>query len=102
MATDMAPFQQTDVLKQLCYQAREAKMPVALSILHRKLCPGKTFADFYEGWFPPKEYTKPFTVGDKTYHHFFPIQLRVINAVNMNDPSVISTIRTPKYLNENT
>lgn len=84
--------EQQDILKQLYYQAREADTPVALSVLYRRLHPGKTFADFQQGWFPSKEHTQPFQVGDKTYHQFFPVPMRVINAVNQDDPSEIISV----------
>lgn len=83
---------QQETLKQLYYEAREAKIPMALGVLYRKLHDGKTFDDFYQSWMPPKSYTKAFTVGDKTYYHFFDAPTRVINAVNMEDPKEIISV----------
>ncbi|PHQ82429.1 MAG: hypothetical protein COB66_00345 [Coxiella sp. (in: Bacteria)] len=41
---------------------------------------------------PPTHATKPFTVGDTTYHQLFGCPTRVINAVNMNNPKDIISV----------
>lgn len=84
--------EQKNVLKQLFYQSREAKMPIAVSVLYRKLHDGKTFDDFYNAWMPPKDAMEPFEVGEKTYYQFFDTPVRVINAINMHDPQEIVSI----------
>lgn len=83
---------QKEILKQLYYQAREAKMPIAVNVNYRKLLENQTFDDFYSAWMPPQKFTKPFKIGDTTYYHHFETPLRVINAVNMQDPSEVVSI----------
>ena len=80
------------VLKTLSYQTRNAKTPVAVSVLHRRLHQGKTFEDFFNAWMPPKETMRPFSVGDTIYHQHFEIPVRVINAINMKNPSDVISI----------
>lgn len=83
---------QQELLKELYYQARNAKSPKVVGVLYRKLHEGKNFDDFYKAWFPSAEYTKPEQIGEKTYYNFFPEQTRVINAVNIEDPSEVISI----------
>lgn len=80
------------VLKQLYYQCRESKTPIAISVLYRQLREGRTFDDFYNAWLPPQNSMKPFAVGGKTYHQFFETPVRVLNAVNMTDPNEVISI----------
>ena len=67
-------------------------MPAIISFLQRNLHEGKTFEDFHKAWFPPKELTHPEKIGDMTYHHFFPVQTRVINDINMENPNEVISI----------
>lgn len=86
---------QTDkenALKILYYKSRNAKTPVAVSVLHRRLNEGKTFEDFFNAWMPPKNSMKPFSVGSTTYYQHFEIPVRVINAINMNDSNDVISI----------
>lgn len=84
--------EQLNVLKQLHYQAREAKMPVSLGVLYRELHDGKEFQDFYDAWMPPAGETDPFTVSNTTYHNYFKCPTRVINAINLENPKEIISI----------
>jgi len=84
--------EQESILKQLYYQSREAKMPIVVSILCRKLHDGKTFDDFYNAWMPPQDAMSPFKVGEKIYYNFFDVPVRVINAVDMADPKEVISI----------
>lgn len=94
-ASDFDQLNQSEkesVLKKLFYEAREAKAPTALGVLYRQLHDEKEFDDFFNAWMPPRKETKPFIVGDKTYHHYFDAPTRVINAVNFEDPSEVISI----------
>lgn len=84
--------QQIDLLKQLHYQTREAKTPIAVSVLYRELHEDKTFEDFHNAWMPPQEAMQPIKVGDKLYYQFFDTPVRVINAVSMENPKEIVSI----------
>ena len=79
-------------LKSLYYQAINANMPVAVSVLHRQLHQGSTFKDFFDAWMPPKNSMNPTTIGDTVYYQHFPCPTRVINAINMQDPNDIISI----------
>lgn len=89
---ELDKIEQEQIMKEFYYQVREAKMPIAVSILYRKLHDGKTFEDFYKAWMPPEAYTKPFKVGDTTYYHLFEAPTRVINAVSMENPEEIISV----------
>jgi len=79
-------------LKMLYYKARNAKTPIAVSVLHRRLHGGKTFEDFFNAWMPPKNSMRPFSVGNLIYYQHFEIPVRVINAINMNDSNDVISI----------
>lgn len=83
---------QEAILQQLYYQARNANMPFAVSVLYRKLHEGKTFNDFFNAWLPPNEYTKPFNIGDKKYYNYSTVPTRIVNAINIEDPNEIISI----------
>lgn len=63
--------------------------PQILSILIRKLKPGKTFEDFQKAHLPPGKSTKTEFGYDVDY---FTAPTRVINAVSAADPSMIVSI----------
>lgn len=65
------------------------KTPQIISILTRKLKPGKTFQDFQRAHIPPGEATKTEFGYDVDY---FPIPTRVINCINAEDPTIIVSI----------
>ena len=56
----MSQTSKEKALKILYYQARNAKTPVAMSVLHRHLHEGKTFEDFFNAWMPPKKFYAAF------------------------------------------
>lgn len=88
----MSKNDKEQTLRALYYQARNAKQPVAVSILHRRLHNGKTFDDFFKAWMPPQDSMRPFTVGNTTYYQHFEIPVRVINAINVADANDIISI----------
>jgi hypothetical protein len=65
------------------------KTPQVISILTRKLKPGKTFQDFQKAHIPPGEATKTQFGYDSDY---FPIPTRVINCISAEDPTIIISI----------
>lgn len=65
------------------------KTPTVISILTRKLKPGKTFLDFQRAHIPSGEAEKTEFGYDVEY---FKVPTRVINAVSAEDPSVIYSI----------
>lgn len=65
------------------------KTPTVISILTRKLKPGKTFSDFQKAHIPSGNVEKTEFGYDVEY---FNVPTRVINAVSAEDPSVIYSI----------
>lgn len=65
------------------------KTPQILSVLTRKLKPGKTFEDFQKAHLPPGKAIKTEFGYDVDY---FKAPTRVINAVSATDPSIIVSI----------
>ncbi len=65
------------------------KTPTIVSILQRRLKPGKTFEDFQKAHLPSDD-AKKNDYGYETNH--FAVPTRVINAVSAEDPSVIYSI----------
>lgn len=90
--TELDRDKQVDVLENLFEHARDAQMPHSLSVLYRKLHDGKTYDDFHEAWLPPKSLCHPHELGGRTYHRYFPGHIRVVNAINLNDPSEVISI----------
>lgn len=83
--------------QQLIFEALYQKTgnhlkPHSVSVLFRKLHEGKTFEDFIEAWRPPAEYCHPNEVGGVLYQNFFPAPLRVINAINRENPQEIVSV----------
>ena len=66
-----------------------SKTPTVVSILKRKLKPGKTFEDFQQGHLPG-EGAKKTEMGYEV--DFFGVPTRVINAVSAEDPTVVYSI----------
>jgi len=83
---------QADTMKQLFYKARNAVTPHSVSILYRHLHEGAAFEDFHEKWMPSSDQCDPEKIGDDVYQHYFPVPLRVINAVNMENPKEILSV----------
>lgn len=69
------------------------KTPTIISILTRKLKPGKTFEDFQQAHLPAEQAEKNELGYDVD---FFGVPTRVINAISAEDPSVIYSIIQPK------
>lgn len=80
------------ILAALFQQSQCQRTPHSVSVLFRNLHKGKSFDDFYEAWLPPKEKCDTKVVDGQTYHQFFGGPIRVINAVNLDDPDEIVSI----------
>ncbi|MFZ4099276.1 MAG: hypothetical protein ACOYKZ_02975 [Chlamydiia bacterium] len=68
------------------------RTPSSLGLGVRRLKEGKTVEDFLEAWTPPPETQDPLIQGDIEYKRFFPAPVRVINALNLKNPSEIVSI----------
>ena len=81
-----------DILAQLFQMSEYANQPHSISVLFRELHDGKTFDDFHEAWFPPKDAIDTQTIDGQIYHQFFKAPIRVINAININNPKEIVSV----------
>ncbi|MES2214736.1 MAG: hypothetical protein V4485_01780 [Pseudomonadota bacterium] len=70
-------------------QSYREKTPQIISVLYRKLKPGKTFEDFQEAHLPPGKPHKTEFGYDVEY---FNAPTRVINAVSLTDPNMVISI----------
>lgn len=89
---DLNVEQQQAVLEQLYQKGGNAQQPFMVSVLRRKLHDGETFDDFYQSWQPDPAACQPTEEGGQTYRQFFPIATRVVNGVNIEDPSDIISV----------
>ena len=63
--------------------------PQFISILNRKLKPAFTYSDFYQAWLPSVSNSKN---PQKKALGYYKMPVKVINAVNVNDPTDIISI----------
>lgn len=68
------------------------KTPHSISVLFRELHEGKNFNDFHGAHFPAQEHVNTIEQSGEFFHQFFPAPIRVINAVNMQNPKEIVSI----------
>jgi hypothetical protein len=87
------------IFAELFQKSEYANQPHSISVLFRELHDGKTFDDFHEAWFPPKDLINTETVDGQVYHQFFKAPIRVINAVNLNNPKEVISVGI-HWLNE--
>ena len=81
-----------EIFAALFQQGQNHRKPHSVSVLFRKLHEDKKFDDFYQAWFPSETKCNKQTVGGETYQQFFSAPIRVIHAVNINDPKDIVSI----------
>jgi len=80
------------VFEKLFQYSQFQKTPNSVSVLFRKLHDGKQFEGFRKAWFPPEVQCNPTEAGGETFQQFFDAPIRVINAVNIQDPSDVVSI----------
>lgn len=88
----LSESEKTAVFSELFQKSAFSRNPMVISILYRELHDGKTFDDFHQAWFPPKEYCHETEKGGETFHQVFPAPTRVYNAVNMENPNEILSV----------
>lgn len=89
---ELKQSEQINCLENLFQQAMHATTPSAISVLFRKLHPGKSSDDFRTADLPPKEFCNPEQINNEEFQNFFPVPTRVFNAVDMNDSSNIVSV----------
>jgi len=80
------------ILAQLFQASSCRETPSSVSVLFRRLHEGKTFEDFYNAWLPPQENRKPEMVDGYLYQNYFGGPIRIINAINFEDPREVVSI----------
>lgn len=84
--------QQIDIFKVLYQRSGNQKEPFLLSCLQGTLGKDQTFDDFYQSWLPPVNSCDPIETCNETFIQEFKSPVRVLNAVNVQDPTDIMTI----------
>lgn len=88
----LSASEKTAVFSELFQKSAFSRNPMVISILYRELHDGKTFEDFHDAWFPPKEYCHETEKGGEIFQEVFPAPTRVYNAVNMENPNEILSV----------
>lgn len=81
-----------DVFAELFQKSEYHRKPIMVSVLRGKLHNNKNFDDFYQSWFPTEDMCNPKKIHGQVFQNHFPAPVRVLNAVNINDPSEIVSI----------
>lgn len=88
----LSSSEKTVVFEELFQKSAFSRNPTMISVLYRQLHDGKTFDDFYNAWFPPKEYCNEIKKGGEIFQAGFPAPTRVYNAVNLENPNEILSV----------
>ncbi len=88
----LSPQEKQSIFAELFQKSQYQQMPHSISVLFRELHAGKTFADFHEAWFPAASTLNTQQQFGQTFHQFFPAPIRVINAVNLENPREIVSV----------
>ena len=88
----LSASEKTAVFSDLFQKSAFSRNPMVISILYRELHDGKTFDDFHQAWFPPREYCHEIKKGEEIFQQVFPAPTRVYNAVNMQNPNEILSV----------
>ncbi|HAU0349438.1 TPA: hypothetical protein JBF68_14795 [Legionella pneumophila] len=83
---------QQALLSTLFQKSQHQQKPILVSVLRRVLDEGKSFQDFYESWLPDKTMCNKVEKDGQVFQQHFPIPVRVINAVNINNPREVISI----------
>ncbi len=80
------------ILQELFQKSEYHRKPVMISVLRRELHDNMDFADFYQSWFPSEDMCNKVEVNGQVFQQHFPAPVRVINAVNINNPKEIFSV----------
>ncbi|HLB42454.1 MAG TPA: hypothetical protein VJN02_06330 [Gammaproteobacteria bacterium] len=80
------------VLAELFQKSEYHRTPAMVSVLRRRLHDNQSFRDFYQAWFPREDMCKKIEMGRQVYQQHFETPVRVINAINNNDPKEIISV----------
>lgn len=88
----MSNDEKQSLLAELFQKCQYQTQPHSVSVIFRELHEGKTFSDFYKGWFPAEETIQPINEQGLLYQQFFPAPVRVIQATNLQNPKEIVSV----------
>ncbi|MCX7121614.1 MAG: hypothetical protein NTZ67_07590 [Gammaproteobacteria bacterium] len=84
--------EKTAIFAELFQKTAFSRNPMIISVLYRELFDGKTFEDFHQAWFPPKEYCHEIKKDGEVFQQVFPAPTRVYNAVSMDNPKEVVSV----------
>lgn len=88
----LSTSEKTIVFSELFQKSAFSRNPMVISVLYRELHEGKTFEDFRNSWFPPKEYCHEIKQGGEIFQQVFPAPTRVYNAINTENPNEVLSV----------
>ncbi|OGT60160.1 MAG: hypothetical protein A3E85_04200 [Gammaproteobacteria bacterium RIFCSPHIGHO2_12_FULL_45_12] len=80
------------VLAELFQKSEYHRTPAMVSVLRRRLHDNQSFKDFYQAWFPSEDMCNKVEMAGQVYQQHFETPVRVINAINSNDPNEIISV----------
>lgn len=86
----LSPQEISDFLQKM-HEAISFKVH-SVSVLKRQLKPNHSYNDFHKAWLPPLDQKDITSTPTGVSAHYFPFSVRVINAVNIKNPTEIISI----------
>lgn len=80
------------VFAELFQKSEFHRQPIMVSVLQRVLHDNKSFDDFYQAWLPTEKMSNKIEIHGQSFQQHFPSPVRVINAININNPKEIISI----------
>ena len=84
--------QQMTIFQELYQKSEYHRKPIMFSLLRRELRDGQSFDDFYQSWFPTVNMCNKVELGGQIFQQHFPIPVRVLNAVNIQNSQEIMSV----------
>ena len=81
-----------EIFQELFQKSECHRTPIMVSLLRRKLNDEKSFGDFYKSWFPQADMCNKIKLGGQVFQQHFPIPVRVINAINIDNPKEVISV----------
>ncbi|MBL7481762.1 hypothetical protein [Legionella bononiensis] len=89
---ELSSNEKQNIFKDLFQQSAGHRMPFMVSVLRRELKDNTSFDEFYQSWLPREDMCTKVTIGEQVFHQHFPIPVRVVNAININNSKEIISI----------
>lgn len=88
----LSSSEKSTIFSEMFQKSGFSRNPMLLSVLYRELLDEKTFDDFHQAWFPPKEHCHEIKKDGEIFQQVFPSPTRVYNAVNMENPKEVLSV----------